>query len=806
MAEYVTLVEAAELEGVKYKTMAQRLSRNPDKFDTMTEKSETGGKDAVLVAVASLSKKARNAWKERAKLKELSGTISSEGEAQPEPEAPWYVEADVDWYIENYREQWYKGMELGNVIREFLQYDGANKTEYAEQYAQEHLGSGKRTLYRYVKAYNEACAWADKLQKESGVGFEFFKVLCLCRKPKESGTFPSIKPEVKQVIKNIWFNEDFAANLGTREMLYEKLTLVANVNKWEKIPSYQTVTRYITYLMEDEGMKNAHFLASKGSREYKNKVMVKGSRDTSGLKVMQIVMGDEHTFDCWVAYKQPNGKVIPIKPHLAAWVDMRSRAIMGDVLCKDANSDILKQSLLKMMYSEPGGIPEYLYIDNGKDYTAKTMTGRDRNDRSGMDFDDTTKGFYKSIGIKDDHRALPYEPWSKGQIERFFRTVCNKFTKWFKSYTGTLTGSKTSDKVTKDIKRMCENGELLTMEEFYEEWHKWLTEVYMHTEHGGLKKAKETHKTPYDCFMNEERYFKAAPPKSYATLLMMKSENVLVRNIGIVRWGFEYRSDELCDYIGRKMDIKYDPDDMSTLYVFDKNDRKVCEAYCQELLQVAPKVSQKALEEHLKMQKRQQKRDRERLEEARVPFEQINEQCDDTMACRDLVEAIEMELGMPRSTGGTIWSRVNRIREFFNVNQGYLLIIDEADKLINKYTQKKMEILRGIFDQSDVGIVIAGEPRLETELKSSLTRFANRMDFYYKLKGLNQNEVMDYLEGFDIDEAAMGELISRATNHNNGCFRLLDRTLNNVLRVLKERGESKVTLKIVSEASSMMML
>ena len=181
-------------------------------------------------------------------------------------------------------------------------------------------------------------------------------------------------------------------------------------------------------------------------------------------------------------------------------------------------------------------------------------------------------------------------------------------------------------------------------------------------------------------------------------------------------------------------------------------------------------------------------------------------ECDDTMACRDLVEAIEIELGMPKSTGGTIWCRVNRIREFFNINQGYLLIVDEADKLINKYTQKKMEILRGIFDQSDVGIVIAGEPRLETELKSSLARFANRMDFYYKLKGLSQNEVMDYLEGFDIDEAAMGELISRATNHNNGCFRLLDRTLNNVLRILKERGETKVTLKIVSEASSLMML
>lgn len=107
---------------------------------------------------------------------------------------------------------------------------------------------------------------------------------------------------------------------------------------------------------------------------------------------------------------------------------------------------------------------------------------------------------------------------------------------------------------------------------------------------------------------------------------MMKSENVLVRNIGITKWGYEYRSDELCDYIGRKVDIKYDPDDMAVLYVFDQKGKRICEAYCQELLQIAPKVTQKALEEHLKMQKRQQKRDRERLEEARRPFEELNEQ------------------------------------------------------------------------------------------------------------------------------------------------------------------------------------
>lgn len=181
-------------------------------------------------------------------------------------------------------------------------------------------------------------------------------------------------------------------------------------------------------------------------------------------------------------------------------------------------------------------------------------------------------------------------------------------------------------------------------------------------------------------------------------------------------------------------------------------------------------------------------------------------ECDDTMACRDLVEAIENGIGLPKGYGGTIWSRVNRIREFFNTNEGFLLIIDEADKLINKYTQKKMEILRGIFDQSDVGIVIAGEPRLEAELKGNLARFANRVDFGYKLKGLSRKEVEDYLEGYEADEAAMNEMISRATNAQSGCFRLLDRTLNNVLRILRQQGGERITMKVVGEASSMMIL
>lgn len=153
MAEvYVTLGEAAELERVKYNTMVKRVLRKQESFVTKTEKSENGGKDVVLVAVSSLSKQARNAWKEREKLKSFTEEFPDKKEDEQKPEVPWYVNTDVDWYIENYKERYYKAVELGNVVRKFLQYDEGDRTKYAEEFAQKYLGKGQRTLYRYTKA------------------------------------------------------------------------------------------------------------------------------------------------------------------------------------------------------------------------------------------------------------------------------------------------------------------------------------------------------------------------------------------------------------------------------------------------------------------------------------------------------------------------------------------------------------------------------------------------------------------------------------------------------------------------------
>jgi len=187
--------------------------------------------------------------------------------------------------------------------------------------------------------------------------------------------------------------------------------------------------------------------------------------------------------------------------------------------------------------------------------------------------------------------------------------------------------------------------------------------------------------------------------------------------------------------------------------------------------------------------------------------------CDDTMGCRDLVEAIEDALGIPQKYG-SITKRVKSIKKFFSVNKGYLLIIDEADKLLNKYTQKKMEILRTIYDptekdsdESEVGLVIAGEPKLESMIKSYLPRFANRADFNIRLEGLTKKEVEKYLEGYNLTGDALNEMISRATNNQTGCFRVLNKTLRNIVRLQPDQDQDvEITLDVINKASGMMML
>lgn len=67
--------------------------------------------------------------------------------------------------------------------------------------------------------------------------------------------------------------------------------------------------------------------------------------------------------------------------------------------------------------------------------------------------------------------------------------------------------------------------------------------------------------------------------------------------------------------------IKWDIDDVTKLYVYDMDGKKICEAVSAELLAFGPHCSQAALEKHLRDQKRNEREVREYLEERVRPYE-----------------------------------------------------------------------------------------------------------------------------------------------------------------------------------------
>lgn len=182
-------------------------------------------------------------------------------------------------------------------------------------------------------------------------------------------------------------------------------------------------------------------------------------------------------------------------------------------------------------------------------------------------------------------------------------------------------------------------------------------------------------------------------------------------------------------------------------------------------------------------------------------------ECNDIMNGKDIIRRLERAVGLPKGTG-SVDERMENFSSFLSANKGYLLIIDEADKLLNKYTIQRIEMFRTIMDaaEGNAGIVFAGEPSLKAKLTSYDIRLANRMGNEYELKGLTRSEVEGYFEGFEVEDEAFEELCCRAYNRKTGCFRLLDRTLDNVMHILKITGKNVITYDVLKEASSMMVL
>jgi len=631
--------EAAELEGITYNAFQLRNSRGF--YKSKTEQNPKGGLNLVLIDVSSLSLPAQRRYEQRMKARyyaEKKRRLEAEGEP------PWYVGYNLAEYIEKYNKKFMTATDTAGIIKMYLkgknEHQG-NLTQYCEEFVADNFDKSVKQFMRLVKRYNEAAVWAEICECEDGRNHDYFKILALCSPPKE-GKAINMTNEIIADIENLWAQKPHHENNQSVKMLYEDLVEILKARGSEYIPAYNTVRRYCNKLTGEN--KDAIALLKGGVRGFKHDAMHKGLRDIKSLRVMEMVQVDSHIFDCWIKYTKKNGTITALRPYLVGFIDMRSRCLVGWSICIQPNSEVIEQTVLQMIYPKKDnniyGVPRVLLLDNGKDFTAKVLTGRNRKER--FDISQSLQGFYKSVGIEFDKRALPYQSWTKAQIERVFGTICERFSKRFPSYTGTLTGSRTDAKVAKNISEMLAKNELPDLEAFSSMFEVWL-EDYHNSEHDGLRKQGEKIPIPYEVFINAERYIKAAPPLDYCIAMLGQKEIRTVYNYGINVGGIEYFSEDLNRYQGEKIIVRYTRYNKEYVSCQTMDGKQICIAYQLQKLNPLAEYDDEALNEHIRTQNRQLRRVRDDIQRLQTPYIEREMQTSEQLENADKVVSIPQD-------------------------------------------------------------------------------------------------------------------------------------------------------------------
>lgn len=137
-----------------------------------------------------------------------------------------------------------------------------------------------------------------------------------------------------------------------------------------------------------------------------------------------------------------------------------------------------------------------------------------------------------------------------------------------------------------------------------------------------------------------------------------------------------------------------------------------------------------------------------------------------------------------------------------------LLLVDEVDRL----KMSGLEQLRAHFDGGGVGLVLIGMPGLERRL-ARYAQLYSRVGFVHEFRPLGAAEVRKLLAGWRPPGAALpadlladAEAVAAIIRITGGNFRLLDRLLTQVARILEINGLTTVTREAVEAAREVLVI
>lgn len=363
-----------------------------------------------------------------------------------------------------------------------------------------------------------------------------------------------VNREVLEVAKTIYFSK----NKPQMTFVWSELIKIFGLG----CISYQTLRNFLN---KDVNIieKNK---ARMGVKEFKDTHTPYIVRSYEDVKAGDIWTADGHDVDVLCRVKIA-GKWVEKKFKLIMWLDIKSRLVVGWTLSKTETTEAIAIALKRGI--EKYGLPNKIYTDNGKAFTSKVLEG--------------LEGIYASLGVETTH-ALPYNAQAKN-IERWFLDFKQNLSKRFNTYIGGNVLER-PEHMKGLLMTKIARGEAITEAELELEIEKYIEEknhfFYAIRRAGGRKAHRGkgmNNRTPFEVF-NEEYPFEVRRmiEDEKLRLLFMYTETRQVRQNGIEFMENTYANEHLYYHFSEKVIIKYDPHNLSYIYVYLESGEFLCKA------------------------------------------------------------------------------------------------------------------------------------------------------------------------------------------------------------------------------------
>lgn len=376
---------------------------------------------------------------------------------------------------------------------------------------------------------------------------------------KASATFADCHPKALDILKSDWLRPE----KPSFSRCYRDMRKAASANGWLPIPSERALRRRL----EAEIPAGVVALA-RGGRDKAKRLFPAQKRIRTHLHAMQAVNMDGHKFDVFV--KLPDGRVVRV--HFLALQDLFSGLIVAWRLSEGENKETVRLVIGDMV--ERHGIPEKVYLDNGRAFASKWITGRMPNRFRFTIRDEDPAGVLTTLGCEVTF-TKPYSGQSK-PIERAFRDLADSIAK-HPFCAGAYTGNRP------DAKPENYGSAAIPLDAFRDHVARQVEE---HNARPGRRSEACRGRSFLETFTDslaEPTTLIRWPSAGQRALWLLTAEKVTAqKGSGEIHFlGNRYWSPALNAHAGKPVVLRFDPEKLQQpVRVYTLDDRLICEADC----------------------------------------------------------------------------------------------------------------------------------------------------------------------------------------------------------------------------------